>query len=388
MMGLGNLTLNIMSLGGLALGVGLLIDNSIVMLENIFRHREEGNEDPSSRPRTRARRGVTSAVVASTRHQPRGGRAVPAHQRLAALIFRELILTISFAILASLTVALTLVPMLSAQLAKVRFTSHLSETRFDAGVRPRHGLAARPIAAPPGCRAAGAGPCSGRPSRSSSACRLTSGLGNEFLPQVDDGNVGVFALASAWLDAGADERSRTRDRGMVREMPDVQSMFATAGGLFGGSTAERSGRGNLDIRLVPAPSAHDARTPGCSTLQARIDERGFPGARVFVRPPRIRGLRTSFSGDDVSITIQGDELPELQRIAAEITQSVKGVPGLENLELSSAEEASPQLDRARSRACRVSGPRTWHRSARPCAPRSTAPSPRASRRATASTTCA
>ena len=52
MMGLSGLTLNIMSLGGLALGVGLLIDNSIVMLENIFRHREEGNEDPEQAART------------------------------------------------------------------------------------------------------------------------------------------------------------------------------------------------------------------------------------------------------------------------------------------------------------------------------------------------
>jgi multidrug efflux pump subunit AcrB len=87
------------------------------------------------------------------------------------------------------------------------------------------------------------------------------------------------------------------------------------------------------------------------SLQQQIDERGFPGARVFVRPPRIRGLRTSFSGSDVSLSVQGDELPVLQRISADITERVKGIPGLENLE-ASAEEASPQiairLDRERA----------------------------------------
>jgi multidrug efflux pump subunit AcrB len=55
LMGLGNLTLNIMSLGGLALGVGLLLDNSIVMLENIFRHRESLANPDARRPTARAR---------------------------------------------------------------------------------------------------------------------------------------------------------------------------------------------------------------------------------------------------------------------------------------------------------------------------------------------
>ncbi|MGH7544607.1 MAG: efflux RND transporter permease subunit, partial [Gemmatimonadota bacterium] len=106
MMGLGNLTLNIMSLGGLALGVGLLIDNSIVVLENVFRHRELGATDPEEA----AHRGsaeVTSAVVASTLTNLAAVVPFLLVTGLVALIFRELILTISFAIVASLLVALT-----------------------------------------------------------------------------------------------------------------------------------------------------------------------------------------------------------------------------------------------------------------------------------------
>jgi multidrug efflux pump subunit AcrB len=135
-------------------------------------------------------------------------------------------------------------------------------------------------------------------------------------------------------------------------MPDVQSVFTTAGGfLFGGATADRSGRGSFDIRLVPVSERTMTADEWVTTLQEKIDARGFPGARVGVRPPRIRGLRTSFSGSDVSLSIQGDELAELQRMAAEISERVKGVPGLENLE-ASAEEGSPQiairLDRERA----------------------------------------
>ena len=184
------------------------------------------------------------------------------------------------------------------------------------------------------------------------ATRLTSDLGSEFLPQVDDGGVGVgLSLPPGATPEQTNALALEIER-MVREMPDVQSVFATAGGfLFGGSTADRSGRGSLDIRLVPFSEREMSADTWVASLQSKIDERGFPGARVFVRPPRIRGLRTSFSGSDVSISVQGDELAQLQRISADIEQRVKGIPGLENLQ-ASAEEASPQvairLDRERA----------------------------------------
>jgi multidrug efflux pump subunit AcrB len=137
MMGAGSLTLNVISLGGLALGVGLLIDNSIVMLENIFRHREEGNEDPEQAAHEGAAE-VQSAVIAATATNLAAVVPFLLISGLAALIFRELILTISFAILGSLIVALTVVPMLSAQFAKVRFESGLHALKpmvmFDNGI--------------------------------------------------------------------------------------------------------------------------------------------------------------------------------------------------------------------------------------------------------------
>jgi multidrug efflux pump subunit AcrB len=126
-------------------------------------------------------------------------------------------------------------------------------------------------------------------------------------------------------------------------MPHVEHMFTTAGGfLFGGSTANRSGRGSLDIVLAPASQRDMSADAWVMELQQRIDERGFPGARIFVRPPRIRGLRTSSSGESVDITIQGDDLAELNRLAEGVILLLDGVPGLENLQ-PSTEEASPQL---------------------------------------------
>ncbi|HSO21916.1 MAG TPA: efflux RND transporter permease subunit, partial [Chondromyces sp.] len=128
LMGSADLTLNIMSLGGLALGIGMLLDNSIVMLENIDRHQREGG-DPQEAAHVGAGE-VASAVTAST--MTNLAAVVPFFLigGLTALLFNELLLTISFAILTSLVVALTLVPMLSAQLFKLRSTSRLERSRW------------------------------------------------------------------------------------------------------------------------------------------------------------------------------------------------------------------------------------------------------------------
>ncbi|HJR63058.1 MAG TPA: efflux RND transporter permease subunit [Gemmatimonadaceae bacterium] len=352
LMGLGDLTLNIMSLGGLALGVGILLDNSIVMLENIYRKRDEGMSDPVEAAHAGAAE-VTSAVVASTTTNLAAVLPFLLISGLSALIFRELILTISFAILASLPVALTLVPMLSAQLSKVRFSSGLSRARpilaFDSLVdRARHRyrraaavtLRHRLVVLVAAIAALGG------------SYMLTRGLGNEFLPQVDDGGVGV----SVWLPPGStpDQTNAVTlelER-MVADMPYVEHVFSTAGGfLFGGSTANRAGRGSLDVRLVAASERDMSADEWVRTLQEKVDARGFAGARVFVRPPRIRGLRTSRSGTDIDVVIMGDDLAELQRISEQVALRLRGVPGLENME-PSVEEASPvlavRLDRERA----------------------------------------
>ncbi len=286
LMGLADLTLNIMSLGGLALGVGLLVDNSIVMLENIFRKRDEGIADPVEAAHAGAAE-VASAVTASTTTNLAAVLPFLLVSGLAALLFNELILTISFAILASLAVALTLVPMLSAQLAKVRFTSGLARSRpllaFDRGLgrlRTGYRRVATASLRRPWAALAGAG------AALVLAVLLARGLPTEFLPQVDDGGVGVgFNLPPG----STPEQTNTLAlelEGMVAEMPHVRTVFTTAGGfLFGGATASRSGRGSMDIRLVPPSERRMSADEWVTTLQRTIDERGFAGARVFVRPP-------------------------------------------------------------------------------------------------------
>ncbi len=105
-------SLNIMSLGGLALGVGMLVDNAIVVLESIFKHREAG-----ASPFEAAREGASEvgrAVAASTLTTVAVFLPVVFLQGIAAQLFRDMALTVSFALLASLAVSLTLIPMMAA----------------------------------------------------------------------------------------------------------------------------------------------------------------------------------------------------------------------------------------------------------------------------------
>lgn len=103
------ISLNIMSLGGLALGVGMLVDNSIVVLESIFRCREEGDS-----PLDAAERGtkeVAGAVTASTLTTIAVFLPIAFVEGIAGQLFRDLALTVTFSLLASLLVALYLIPM-------------------------------------------------------------------------------------------------------------------------------------------------------------------------------------------------------------------------------------------------------------------------------------
>ena len=132
-----NVSLNLMSLGGLALGVGMLVDCSIVVLENIFRHREMGL-DPEQAAVTGTRQ-VAMAVTASTFTTIAVFIPVIYVQGVAGQLFRDQALTVTFALLASLAASLTLLPVLSARLGNSNRTQiPVQDIQKKPLQRPRH----------------------------------------------------------------------------------------------------------------------------------------------------------------------------------------------------------------------------------------------------------
>ncbi|MEX2526485.1 MAG: efflux RND transporter permease subunit [Gemmatimonadota bacterium] len=106
-------SMNIMSLGGLALGVGMLVDNSIVVLENVFRHREEGKGIMAAA--SEGAREVQGAITASTLTTISVFGPIIYVEGVAGELFRDLSLAVAFSLLVSLLVALTLLPSMAAR---------------------------------------------------------------------------------------------------------------------------------------------------------------------------------------------------------------------------------------------------------------------------------
>ena len=143
-----DVSLNIMSLGGLALGVGLLVDNSIVVLENIFRHRETG--DDTNAAASVGAREVAAAITASTMTTIAVFGPVLYVEGVAGALFFDLSLAVTFSLVASLLVALTLLPVLAARVGRKRAgRADVEETPAESPGRPPRGRVMRLLLALP-----------------------------------------------------------------------------------------------------------------------------------------------------------------------------------------------------------------------------------------------
>lgn len=351
LMGTADLTLNIMSLGGLALGIGMLVDNAIVMLENIDRHQRE-SEDPVAAAHEGAGE-VASAVTASTLTNIAAVLPFFLMGGLTALLFNELLATISFAILTSLVVALTLVPMLSAQLSRLRggqaARSRLLMAvpravelleRLYRGLLPRLLRRRGPVilVALAACLA---------------SLVLATRLGSEFLPPVDDGRVTAWVVMPPETPAEVTDLACQSAERAVLGLPKVVHVFSSAGGWVGGRGASfNPTRFSLNVELEPRRVRGMSATAWIELARATLDRLPeLADAEVYLRPPRIRGLRTSTGTEDIEVKVFGDDLDILQRIGLEITDRLASMPGLTAVE-SSYEETGPEvrveLDRRRA----------------------------------------
>jgi CzcA family heavy metal efflux pump len=347
-MGLADLSLNIMTLGGLALGVGMLVDNTIVMLENISRHQQAG-ESPLEAGRSAAAE-VNSAIVASTSTNLAAVLPFLFVGGLVGLLFRELIFTISAAILASMTVALTLVPSLAARVSGgghggwrivvesivawlagyyQRLLGWLLASRWRIGMVV--GISVASLLLP--------------------AILFTTNKKAETLPRMDDGLVYV----NITTDPGAsvdlmDARVQTIEK-IIWQQGNVDNLFSLVGGrIFGRTERETSNRSSLRVQLVPRSQREVDVQTWVKRLRQAVARAGLAGVKVRARARGIRGLRIGRSDEEVSIRLQGPDLDTLSGLADQLLARLKRVPGLKGLEHSAEEtrqEFAIQVDRER-----------------------------------------
>lgn len=344
LMNAGGLTLNIMSLGGLALGVGLLIDNAIVMIENIFRHQTDLGKDPITAAHEGSKE-VLSTVVAGTMTNLAAVLPFLLITGLAALLFRELIFTIAFAIVASLLAAVTLVPALSAMFQDSGQNKGLSNTRFFRGFnrgfdRLRdgyHSLLVKTLKRKWLFIIASILLLIG-------SIWMIRGLGSEFLPSVDDGRITFrFTLPVGTSIEPTNEVAAILQE-TIDEMPFVETQYMTVGGYFrGGQISVRGGMIDGVVQLVPHSDRDNyAAEKWVSEFQSKVRGLGLPFIQQRVRGPRIEGLQTSLVDADIAVGIVGQDLDELDELARSAFSNLEGIPGIGSIQIG-RDERIPQM---------------------------------------------
>jgi CzcA family heavy metal efflux pump len=344
-MGLGGLTLNIMTLGGLALGVGMLVDSTIVMLENIARHQRAG--ESALEAGTHAAAEVNSAIVASTTTNLAAVLPFLFVSGLVGLLFRELIFTISAAIVASMIVALTLVPSLAARASP--WQGGGVRERIDAlmdGLRERYARVVEVVLRRPWAVVAAAAVCMLIPWQVFTANKP------DFLPKMDDGQVRVRINTDPGVSVDEMDKKVKKIEQIIHAQGDVANVFTLVGGsVFGRTERETANRSSINVQLVPRGERNVSVSDWVSGLRRSVAKAQLAGVLVRARPAGIRGLRIGGSDEEISVRIQGADLDVLAELAGAVKARLRGTPGLRNLEHSAEEvrqELAVEVDRERA----------------------------------------
>lgn len=328
---LSGVTLNMMSLGGLAMGVGMLVDDAIVVLENIFRHKQKEGKD-AARAAEEGAGEVTLAVVASTLTTVAVFLPIVFIQGLAKQYFQELALAVSFSLLASLAVSLTLVPLMASRLladrpggraegGEPRLLRWLGRVwdQVDEVYRRvlvwalQHRKSVLAIAAASFVLAGALLPL----------------LGFEFIPKMDTSEFQVSVELPDGTRLEETERVARQVESVVRAVPEVHTVYTTVG--TSGSLFERGTSSNVAGVTAFLVRPKD-RTRNLETIMDDVRRQlaAIPGAKIQVN----MGGAVGPGGAPVEILVKGDDLDVLKTLAARVEAEVARVPGTREVDSS------------------------------------------------------
>ncbi len=332
LMALGNLTLNIMTLGGLALGVGMVVDNTIVMLENITRHQRDA-DSPIDATLTAVGE-ITSAIIAATTTNLAAIVPFLFIVGLIGLLFRELIFTIAAAMVASLIVALTVVPALAGHFKSTPLFS--PPQKKPVFIRIYIWLIKHLLHWPAIVIALfGIGLWLSVPTFFSSQ--------PIFLPHLDQGRVWINVIAEPGIALQEMDDIVKQLEKRLQQEPLVESVFTQMGGfIFGRSQYEVSHRSSLNVQLVPITQRTLSTEAWIKKMTQKVNQLKLVGVKVRMWSAGIRGIRLGRDDDELSLYLQGQDLPTLIELGNEVLDRLVDIPGLRNLK-HSAEEVRQEL---------------------------------------------
>ena len=351
----GGFTLNLMTLGGLALGVGMMVDSSVVVLENIFRRRSEAGEDPATASEAGAGE-VAAAIVASTITTLVIFLPLVFVRGVAGILFQEMAYVIIFSLVCSLLVSLSLVPMLASRLLttpaengrkRTGWTGKLADRAdalfrgLDTGYRDllRRVLRHRFVTVLASAALLAA------------SLLLLPMIGTEFLPPSDEGEVRVTGEMEIGTRLDIVDRLTRRMEAIVfPAVPETVSSVVSVGasGWRPGDAAQ----GEIRLSLTPAAERTRSNTEIAADLRRRL-EGNIPGMEIRTRAPQGQFLLDRLLGGDEGLTVEirGFALETLDALAVRAAEAMAEVPGITDIDVSK-EAGVPQeeirVDRAKA----------------------------------------
>ena len=330
-------TLNLMTLGGLALGVGMMVDSSVVVLENIFRRRQERGEDPDTAA-VEGTREVASAVVAGTVTTLVIFLPLIFVQGVSGVLFKELAYVIMFSLFCALLVSLSLVPMLGSRLLTAPGASAGDGWRARLSASAGAGFEAletgyrdllRGVMRMPWTVVFLSAAVFG------ASLLLLPRIGTEFLPPSDEGEVRV----TAHYEVGTrmeliDQQTRQIERVVEEAVPEAVSWVASM--ITSGARGNAAAVGEIRVSLGPAAQRKRSNTEIAADLRRRFERNGIPGAKIRVRAPQGQFLleRILANAEGVTVEVRGFDLDTLDLLAKRVAESIEDVEGITDVELS------------------------------------------------------
>lgn len=334
----GGFTLNLMTLGGLALGVGMMVDSSIVVLENIFRRRDEMGEPPA-RAAVEGAREVAGAIVASTITTLVIFVPLLFAGGVSGVLFRELAYVVGFSLVCSLMVSLSLVPMLASRLMRTqeqRETGHRApgqkwldlagSAMQKLGLRYAR-LLQRALARPVVTVLVAFGV-------TGASLLLYPLIGTELLPPSDEGEVQVTGEMEigARLDL-VDRQTRLMESIVYPAVPETESSVVSVGSS--GYRPDSGSRGDIRLSLVPAKERERSNTEIAADLRKRLQGK-IAGMQVRTRAPQGQFILERLLGSEnegITVEVRGFDLPILDELARRAAESIETVPGITDVEM-------------------------------------------------------
>jgi HAE1 family hydrophobic/amphiphilic exporter-1 len=339
-----NISLNVMSLGGLTLGIGMLVDNSIVVLESIYRKRKQGV--PLARAAVDGTDEVAAAVTASTLTSVAVFLPIVFVEGIAGQLFRDQAVTVSVSHMASLAVALTVIPMLSALGARVTRadvapTKESLQSASDEDARGDLSLGKFSLIYDRFVRRA-----LRRPKTTVSigwalfafAILALPLVGRQLIPPLTEGEFFFEVNLPQGASLAATDRVIAQLEAAAAEDPRVERNYSRVGSrlVAGGMSLNTTGEHLGQINLVMKDKSHDqVEEAAVNSLRKKFE--AIPDVEAKFGRPSYFSLKTP-----IEVVLYGEDLDVLRDYSLDLSGDLETVPGLVDVR-SSLEAGNPEL---------------------------------------------